>query len=153
MFIKRMAQGLPGGRYFKRSLLTMLMIACIPGIVTGGLLYIWINGRMEGILQQAHAKQLEQRALWVGEQLDTLELNFSQWAFDPVFDHRLKELDFIYKYKQVHELYRLLLMIRHSNPLIDNVQLYLKEPRAVMMNSERYDFLTEPAEILSLIHI
>ncbi|CAH1207116.1 helix-turn-helix domain-containing protein [Paenibacillus sp. JJ-223] len=149
MFIKRMARGLPGGRYFRRSLLTMLMIACIPGIVTGGLLYIWINVRMESILQEAHAKQLEQRALWVGEQLDTLELNFSQWAFDPVFDHRLKELDFIYKYKQVHELYRLLLMIRHSNPLIDDVQLYLKEPRAVMMNSERYDFLTAPAEISS----
>ncbi|MEO2204592.1 AraC family transcriptional regulator [Paenibacillus pabuli] len=147
MLFKRTRDHLPKGRYFRRSLMMILLIACIPGVVTGVLLYGWITVKMEHILQQTHLRQFEQRTAWVGEQLDALELTFSQWAFDPVFDNRLKELDFVYRYKQVHELYRLLLMIQNSNTLIGKVQLYLEEPRAVKMDSERYDFMSDPNEI------
>ncbi|MFS0870245.1 AraC family transcriptional regulator [Paenibacillus xylanilyticus] len=147
MLFKRTGDQLPKGRYFRRSLMMILLIACIPGVITGILLYGWVTVKMENILQQTHLRQFEQRTAWVGEQLDTLELTFSQWAFDPVFDNRLKELDFVYKYKQVHELYRLLLMIQNSNTLIGKVQLYLEEPRAVKMDSERYDFMNDPNEI------
>ncbi|MCG7384698.1 AraC family transcriptional regulator [Paenibacillus sp. ACRRY] len=147
MLFKRTRDPMPKGRYFRRSLMMILLIACIPGVITGVLLYGWITIKMEHILQQTHLRQFEQRTAWVGEQLDALELTFSQWAFDPVFDNRLKELDFVYKYKQVHELYRLLLMIQNSNTLIGKVQLYLEEPRAVKMDSERYDFMSDPKEI------
>ncbi|MGC5770910.1 helix-turn-helix domain-containing protein [Paenibacillus pabuli] len=147
MLFKRTADNLPRGRYFRRSLMMILFIACIPGVITGVLLYGWVTVKMEKILQQSHLRQFEQRTAWVSEQLDALELTFSQWAFDPVFDNRLKELDFVYKYKQVHELYRLLLIIQNSNTLISKVQLYLDEPRAVKMDSERYDFISDPSEI------
>ncbi|MFE6078123.1 helix-turn-helix domain-containing protein [Paenibacillus sp. NPDC057886] len=150
MLFKRTADNLPRGRYFRRSLMMILFIACIPGVITGLLLYGWVTVKMENILQQAHLRQFEQRTAWVSEQLDALELTFSQWAFDPVFDNRLKELDFVYKYKQVHELYRLLLMIQNSNTLIGKVQLYLNEPRAVKMDSERYDFMSDPSEITKI---
>ncbi|MCL6659931.1 AraC family transcriptional regulator [Paenibacillus amylolyticus] len=147
MIFKRTADPLPKGRYFRRSLMMILFIACIPGVITGVLLYGWVTVKMEKILQQTHLHQFEQRTVWVGDQLDALELTFSQWAFDPVFDNRLKELDFVFKYKQVHELYRLLLMIQNSNTLIGKVQLYLGEPRAVKMDSERYDFIKDAGEI------
>ncbi|MCP1183057.1 helix-turn-helix domain-containing protein [Paenibacillus sp. 1781tsa1] len=147
MIFKRTADPLPKGRYFRRSLMMILFIACIPGVITGGLLYGWVTVKMEKILQQTHLHQFEQRTVWVGDQLDALELTFSQWAFDPVFDNRLKELDFVFKYKQVHELYRLLLMIQNSNTLIGKVQLYLGEPQAVKMDSERYDFIKDAGEI------
>ncbi|WP_339850543.1 helix-turn-helix domain-containing protein [Paenibacillus sp. FSL W7-1088] len=150
MLFKRTAVNLPRGRYFRRSLMMILFIACIPGVITGVLLYGWVTVKMENILQQSHLRQFEQRTAWVSEQLDALELIFSQWAFDPVFDNRLKELDFVYKYKQVHELYRLLLMIQNSNTLIGKVQLYLDEPRAVKMDSERYDFISDPSEITKM---
>ncbi|SEB12289.1 helix-turn-helix domain-containing protein [Paenibacillus sp. 276b] len=150
MLFKRTVDNLPKGRYFRRSLMMILFIACIPGVITGVLLYGWVTVKMENILQQSHLRQFEQRTAWVSEQLDALELTFSQWAFDPVFDNRLKELDFVYKYKQVHELYRLLLMIQNSNTLIGKVQLYLDEPRVVKMDSERYDFISDPSEITKM---
>ncbi|MBW4082643.1 AraC family transcriptional regulator [Paenibacillus sp. S150] len=134
------------GRYFRRSLTLVLFIACIPGIVTGVVLYGWLTGSMERTLRQADQEQLEHRAALVAEQLDDLELSFSKWAFDPVFDSRLKSLDFVYKYKQVHELYKTLLIIQDSNVLIDEVELYLQQPEPLTLTPYRYDFLRDPSQ-------
>lgn len=135
------------GRFYRRSLILILLTACVPGLITGLLVYGWVTAHMEKVLRQIHVQQIEQRAANIEEQFADLELSFSQWAFDPVFDQRLKELDFVYKYKQVHELYRTLLIIGNSNPLIGNVQLYLNHPKPLTMTADRYTFLTDAREI------
>ncbi|MFD1955151.1 AraC family transcriptional regulator [Paenibacillus thailandensis] len=144
MRIKYWAGRHPKGHYFLRSLILILFIACVPGLVTGGALYGWVTVRMERVLQQSHSKQIEQRAEAADKELDDLELAFSQWAFNPTFDGRLKELDFVFKYKQVHELYRTLLIVRDSNSLIGDVQLYLRQPKPLTMDATRYDYLSDP---------
>ncbi|WP_068505497.1 AraC family transcriptional regulator [Paenibacillus kribbensis] len=139
----RLLGGGQRGRFFRKSLVLVLFIACIPGIVTGSVLYGWLTGSLDGMLRQTDQRQMEHRTAFVQQQLDDLELSFSQWAFDPMFDSRLKQLNFVYDYKKVHELYRTLLIIQNSNTLIQRIELYLEQPKPLIMTSERYEFVTE----------
>ncbi|KQO18482.1 AraC family transcriptional regulator [Paenibacillus sp. Leaf72] len=154
MGIRRFAEGLGKGRrteaaamlrgsYFRRSLALVLLIACIPGLVMGIVMHKSITVKMETVLQHLHHEQIEQRARTIDEQLSALELSFSQWAFDPVFDNRLRQLDFVYKYKQVHELYRTLLIMNNSHTLVNQAELFLLYPQPLVMKPDRYDFIDD----------
>ncbi|SFF26543.1 Two-component response regulator, YesN/AraC family, consists of REC and AraC-type DNA-binding domains [Paenibacillus algorifonticola] len=131
------------GSYFRRSLALVLLIACIPGLVMGIVMHKSITVKMENVLQRLHHEQIEQRARTIDEQLSALELSFSQWAFDPVFDNRLRQLDFVYKYKQVHELYRTLLIMNNSHTLVNRAELFLLYPQPLVMKPDRYDFIDD----------
>lgn len=131
------------GSYFRRSLALVLLIACIPGLVMGIIMHKSITVKMENVLQRLHHEQIEQRARTIDEQLSALELSFSQWAFDPVFDNRLRQLDFVYKYKQVHELYRTLLIMNNSHTLVNRAELFLLYPQPLVMKPDRYDFIDD----------
>lgn len=132
------------GSYFRRSLALVLLIACIPGLVMGIVMHKSVTLKMETVLQRMHQEQIEQRARTIDEQLSALELSVSQWAFDPVFDNGLRQLDFVYGYKQVHELYRTLLIMNNSYSLIDRTELFLLNPEPLVMKTDRYDYINDP---------
>ncbi|TBL70774.1 AraC family transcriptional regulator [Paenibacillus thalictri] len=133
--------------FYRKSLLMIALIACIPGLIVGAGIYFAATKQIENELQRLHQSQIKQRAENIDDQLVYLELTFSHWTFDPKFDQRLKDLDFKYKYDQVQELYRTMIVIEGSHPLIENVELYLNKPRLLTMNKEKYTFLTDPAQI------
>ncbi|MDO3411869.1 AraC family transcriptional regulator [Saccharibacillus sp. CPCC 101409] len=137
----------PAGLYYRRSLRLLLLIACVPGILAGLAVYGGVSGKMESALRQMHTRQVEQRMASIARQFDDLELSFSQWAFDPAFDDRLSRIDFRYKYKQVHELYRSLLLVQNSDSLIGRVRLYLRTPAPLVMAPDRYDYITDPGQV------
>ncbi|MBB3110198.1 AraC-like DNA-binding protein [Paenibacillus phyllosphaerae] len=128
---------------FRYKLMLILLVACLPGLAIGFGIYGTVTGKMERELQSVHQNQMEQRVHNIDEELSDLELSFAHWAFDPAFDKQLKTLDFVHGYEQVQELYRKLIVADSFHKLIGHVELYLKSPRPLLMNADRYTFLTD----------
>lgn len=135
--------GLPMLRgHYRKSLLTFLIFASLPGLIVGGVLYIVSKNQIETELQQVHDEQFVQTVETMDEQFSYLEQSMAHWAFDPQFTENLKNLDFANNYQEIHEIYRTLLVMEGSNPLIGRVELYLREPASVVFTPDRYDRLT-----------
>ncbi|MFD0676237.1 MULTISPECIES: helix-turn-helix domain-containing protein [unclassified Paenibacillus] len=133
--------------FYQKILMMIVLIACIPGLITGVGIYWLTTGNIESELQRLHQNQIKQRAENVDDQLAFLELTFSHWSFDPKFDQKLKDIDFVYKFEQVQELYRTMIVIEGSHPLIEKAEFFLNKPRPLMMNKEKYVYLENKEEI------
>nr|WP_246021268.1 helix-turn-helix domain-containing protein [Paenibacillus lentus] len=132
--------GLSGckGKYYRNNLIMMLVVSAIPGIITGGIVYWMIGGRLESELLQTHHQQIEQRARNIDEQLSNLELMLSHWAFDPQFDYSLNGLDFKRDFERSRDVTKTLVVMQGSNTMVKQVELYLsgQEPAPLLFNPE-----------------
>jgi AraC-like DNA-binding protein len=134
------------GSHYRRSLITILLFASLPGIVIGFIMFIVSKEQIEHELQSIHQNQLHQTAEAMDDQFSFLEQSIAHWAFDSKFTDNLKNLDFAYKYKEIHEIYRTLLVMEGSNPLVERVELYVNEPESIIFTKDRYTFIDD-AEI------
>ncbi|MDF2725709.1 MAG: helix-turn-helix protein [Paenibacillus sp.] len=132
-------------RFFWRSLSLFLLVTCIPGLITGGIIYWASTTRIENELRSMHEQQVKQRAANIDDQLSYLEILFTRWAFDTQFDYKLKDLDFVYNYTQVRDIYRTLFIMEGAHPFISNVDLYLKNPFPLVFNKEVYIKVSDAA--------
>lgn len=135
------------GTFYRNSLIVILLIASIPGLVTGLAIYWTVTGRIESELQRLHHNKIVQQEKNVEAQFATLEMTFAHWAFDPNLGSKLKELDFVSKYDQVQELYRTLLIIEGSSSLLKQAELYLTNPTPVLLNKEGYVFRSDTRDL------
>ena len=71
------------GSFFRKSFIIILLIASIPGLITGLGIYWFAVGNVEDELMELHYNQIEERAKNIDEQLKYLEYSTSRWAFDP----------------------------------------------------------------------
>jgi YesN/AraC family two-component response regulator len=132
-------------RFFRKSLVMILLVASIPGLIIGFSIYWMASNNLEEELQRLHQNQIKQRAENIDDQLAYLELTFSHWAFDSKFDEKLKTLDVSYQFEQVQDLYRTLLVMEGAHPLLEGVEFFLEKPRSMIFNKERYTYITEPS--------
>ncbi|OME79204.1 hypothetical protein BK122_21515 [Paenibacillus pabuli] len=124
----------------------ILLIASIPGLITGIVMYQLVVGRMENEFNQMHQSQIENRARNVDDQLAYLEMTLSHWAFEPRFGNALRTLDFVYYFNETQEIVTTLYVLQGSHPLIKSAQLYLQEPKPILFNRD-YNELKDDAKI------
>ncbi|SHN83254.1 Helix-turn-helix domain-containing protein [Paenibacillus sp. ov031] len=134
------------GRFYRNSLMLILLIASIPGLITGIVMYQLVVGRMENEFNQMHQSQIENRARNVDDQLAYLEMTLSHWAFEPRFGNALRTLDFVYYFNETQEIVTTLYVLQGSHPLIKSAQLYLQEPKPILFNRD-YNELKDDAKI------
>lgn len=134
------------GRFYRNSLMIILLIASIPGLITGIVMYQLVVGRMENEFNRMHQNQIENRARNVDDQLAYLEMTLSHWAFEPRFGNALRTLDFVYYFNETQEIVTTLYVLEGSHPLIKSAQLYLQEPKPILFNRE-YNELLDDAKI------
>lgn len=127
-------------------MILILLIASIPGLIIGSSTYWIATSNLEEELQRLHQNQLQQRAANIEDQLMYLEMTMSHWAFDPKFDEKLKELDLSYHYDQAQELYRTLLTMEGTHPLLAQVELFLNRSRPLTFTKERFSYVDDPKE-------
>lgn len=94
-------------------------------------------------MQQMHRSQLHRTAETIDDHLSNAELLVSHLAFNPKLNENLKNLDFRYHYKEIHDIYQSLLVMEGSNPLFDRVELFINEPQPVVFTRDLYRFLGE----------
>lgn len=144
------------GTFYRNILILLLLIASIPGFITGLSIYWTVTGKVESELQRLHQNRIMQQEKNIEAQFASLELTFSHWAFDPNLGNKLTEIDFAMKYDQVNELYRTLLIIEGSNHLLGHAELYLLQPNSLILNKEGYFSVTDSKALQqysSLIHM
>ncbi|MEF3354525.1 AraC family transcriptional regulator [Paenibacillus sp. GYB006] len=134
------------GRFYRKSLITILLIASIPGLITGMTMYWLVIGQMEKEFNRLHQNQIMNRAENLADQFSYMELSLSHWAFEPRFGEELKEMDYVYQFTETVDIMKTLYVLQGSNPLIQKVELYVNEPQPILFNRS-YSELTD----LSLI--
>ncbi|WP_233530995.1 AraC family transcriptional regulator [Paenibacillus alkalitolerans] len=124
------------GSFYRKSLLIILLVASIPGLITGVAIYVFAVGTIEHDLMALHSKQMQQRVRAINDQFSYLEQGLSHWAFDPRFGSRLKNTDFSLRIIETKDLVSTLLILQGSHPLIERVQLYIKGPALYLFDPE-----------------
>ncbi|RAV17307.1 AraC family transcriptional regulator [Paenibacillus contaminans] len=124
------------GNFYRKSLVLILLSASIPGLVIGGSVYWIVSAKIESALIESHQKQILEQSRNMDEQLNYLELTLSHWAFEPRFGESLQTLDFVYHFAETRDIYKTLLVMQGSHPLIKGVELFIDRPSPVRFNPE-----------------
>lgn len=124
------------GRFYRKILIMLLIVASVPGLITGALVYWMAGGRLDSELLQIHNNQIEQRATNIDEQLENLELMLSHWAFDTKFDYSLNTPDFIRDFEKARDITKTLVVMQGSNTMNRLVGLYLGGDQPIVFDPE-----------------
>ncbi|MEG7380887.1 helix-turn-helix domain-containing protein [Bacillus subtilis] len=130
------------GTYFKRNFVFILLIACIPGLLTGGAIYFLSIDKVEKELQRSHETQVAREVSRMDEKLGVLELTFTQMAYDSSLMNGLEEKDLEKDYTFSYQLTKKLFLLRDQQPLIEQASIFLNSPRPLVLSPE-YSALTE----------
>ncbi|MCS7462418.1 AraC family transcriptional regulator [Paenibacillus doosanensis] len=118
-------------RTYRKSLLIVLAITCLPTLLVG----ICVNrigiGQLEKSVAATRELQVSQAVVRADELLTHLEKNATQWAFNPVFGLKLLNLQTDYDYEHIREIFHSLVLLKGSNPLIQEAYLYMDRPGTV----------------------
>ncbi|RIX49258.1 AraC family transcriptional regulator [Paenibacillus nanensis] len=124
--------------FYRKSFIWFLIAASVPGLIIGVSTYWIAVGPMEKNISELHQNQIEERAQNIDDQFSSVELDISHWAFNPRFGSNLKELNFVYHFKETWDITKTLFMLQGSHPLINQVQLYINGEDTVLFQPEFY---------------
>ncbi|CAM3686815.1 helix-turn-helix domain-containing protein [Marinicrinis lubricantis] len=122
------------GLFFRKTLISILFIASIPGLIIGGGIYWIAIDQIEKAMLTSHENQIKQRAQELDEQLSYLKTTLTHWAFDPMFNDSMLETDYLYQFQKTRELNQSLLIKKGTHPFLDNLQLFLYEPQPLVFD-------------------
>lgn len=137
------------GTYFKRNFVFILLIACIPGLLTGGAIYFLSIDKVEKELQRSHETQVAREVSRMDEKLGVLELALTQMAYDSSLMNGLAERDLEKDYTFSYQLTKKLFLLRDQQPLIEQASIFLNSPRPLVLSPE-YSALTEQEAFASI---
>ena len=131
------------GVFYRKSMISILLAASIPGFITGLFIHQIGVKYMEKDLSALHHHQMEERVSNIDDQLNYLELNLSNWAFNPQFGFGLSNLDFVYYFQDTWNITKSLNIMEGSHPLVKDVELYLKRTPPVLFKTEYYQVFND----------
>lgn len=134
------------GTFYRKSLILILIVTGIPGLIMGGLIYWFSVGRIEAEMVRLHENQIERRAADVNDEFARLELSLSHWAFDPKFDHSLKEADFLKQFQKTKEITLTLGIMQGSAPITKRMEFFVEGKAPVFFNPE-FNILMQDKDI------
>ncbi|CAM4007553.1 AraC family transcriptional regulator [Paenibacillus alkaliterrae] len=120
------------GSFYRKSLILVLLITCLPVSFIGISLYYAGGDRIVNELNKSHQLQLNQSIQRMNDYFSQLELYSTQLAFKPGFDESIKTLDFVDQFETTKELLKSLSLMRDTNPFISSVFLYLKDQNSLI---------------------
>ncbi|MEK3882313.1 AraC family transcriptional regulator [Paenibacillus sp. PL2-23] len=130
--------GKPSRSFYRKSFIWFLLAASIPGLIIGFATYWFAVGPMARNISELHQNQIQERAQNIDDQFGSVELDISHWAFNPRFGSNLKELDFVYHFKDTRDITKTLFMLQGSHPLIQQVQLFIDGEDTALFQPEFY---------------
>ncbi|GAA4842542.1 transcriptional regulator YesS [Paenibacillus vulneris] len=124
------------GTHYRKMLVLILIIASIPGLITGALIYWFVGGRIENELLQLHKNQIIKRAENIDGQFENMELSMSHGALDTKFDYSLKDTDFYRQFSLSRDISKTLVLMQGAMPLAKRLDLYIDGLLPVHFNPE-----------------
>ncbi|MFE5323363.1 helix-turn-helix domain-containing protein [Paenibacillus sp. NPDC056579] len=124
------------GTHYRKMLIMILLIASIPGLITGAIIYWFVGGRIENELLQLHKNQIIKRAENIDGQFANMELSMSHGALDTKFDYSLKEVDFFRQFSISRDISKTIVLMQGAMPLAKRLDLYIDGMLPVHFNPE-----------------
>lgn len=121
---------------YRKSLLLVLIITCLPTLIIGIGIYYFGVSRIEKEVNHSNQLQLSQSTKVLDTYLTQVETLTVQWGFNAAFDVEESQSDLNRQYEDIWAMYRTLSNIRGSNPLIERVYLYLSETQTLVSSEE-----------------
>lgn len=148
-FMKGLAGRMPSQRmrnhFYRRSLILVLCITSIPMAAVGGTMYFTGRTHIEQQVNRNSEVLLKKAIQRIDGDFAQLELMATQWALDPNFDERLQDIDLKLSYNELQNMFRSLLVMKNTYPVIDRIQLYLRDQGAVI-SDDGIVRLNDPAD-------
>ncbi|CAG7648236.1 HTH-type transcriptional regulator YesS [Paenibacillus solanacearum] len=120
------------GTFFWKSLMLVLVASCLPAMLIGISIYYVGAHTIVRELNSAHKVQMTQTIQRFDDYLSNLENYCALLAFNPGVDSTLNRMDFAQQYHSTRNLFKTLMLMKGSNPLIKDVALYLKESGSII---------------------
>ncbi|WP_245600098.1 helix-turn-helix domain-containing protein [Paenibacillus harenae] len=136
--------------FFRKSLIMVLLITCMPTALLALSMYVVGVKQIESELNSSHQLQSEQTTKQIQEQLANLEVILAQWALNPVFGERLKTADFGWEVNDTRDLFKTLMILQQTNPLIEDVFVYIPSAQKLVSDSFGVDSIENPAVLKQL---
>lgn len=124
------------GTHYRKMLVLILIIASIPGLITGALIYWFVGGRIENELLQLHKNQIIKRAENIDGQFANMELSMSHGALDTKFDYTLRDVDFYRQFSLTRDISKTIVLMQGAMPLAKRLDLYIDGQLPVHFNPE-----------------
>lgn len=124
------------GHFYRKSLILVLIIASLPTALIGIGTYVLGRAHIEQEVNRTHQVLLGKALNRLNDDLTHLELVATQWAIDPRFDEKLRDINLKEEYNTAQDLYRSLSVMKGAYPLIDQVHLYLDRSAVVVSDVE-----------------
>ncbi|QNK57844.1 AraC family transcriptional regulator [Paenibacillus sp. PAMC21692] len=132
--------------FYRKSFTWFLFAASVPGLIIALATYGFAVGPMQKNISDLHQNQIKERAQNIDDQFGSVEQDISHWAFNPRFGSDLKEMNFVYQFRDTYDITKTLFMLQGSHPLINQVQLYINGHNTVLFQPEFY-MLDDSAQI------
>src|SRR4051812_45414436 len=134
------------GNFHRNSFVLILLIASIPGLITGLCIYWFGVGKVEDELRTSNASQIVQRANNMDEQFQYIEEYTTHWVFEPRFGESLKDIDFVKQFNETYDITKTLSLLQGSHNLISDDELYLNLDKPILFKPQ-YNTLDEEQKI------
>jgi len=135
-----------GTSFFRKSLLLVLCISSIPTAAVGAASYVIGKTHIEQEVKRTQDVLLKNGTDRIDGLLSHLELNVTQWALDPRFRQRIDRWDLQTSYNEIQTLYKALTVMRNTYPFIEQIQVHLPGPAALITDMDGIVYLRDPAQ-------
>lgn len=139
-------------RFFRNSLILILMISSLPGIILGGAIYWFAVDRLDNNLLELHKNQIVQRAASIDEQFHLMENFLSHWAFDSKFGNDLINSNFFRDFEISRDITKTLNALKGANPLTKQAEMFIQTPQLIRFVPE-YDFVSDASTIQQYVQL
>ncbi|KRE96686.1 transcriptional regulator [Paenibacillus sp. Soil766] len=121
--------------YQRKGFLIAIISACLPAAIIGMILYVVGTQQIEAEGQKTHWNQVAYATERINENLNHLESIMAQWSFNLNLSSSYKDLDLYKDYRSTRSIYQALSWIKSSDPLIQEVTLYLDKQQVLIKES------------------
>ncbi|UOQ87512.1 helix-turn-helix transcriptional regulator [Gracilibacillus salinarum] len=140
------AAGLLINKNYRKNLIIFLLVTSLPGIILSIILFVVSKSQMEDELHEVHENYLGKTVETIDEQLTNVELLLGSWVSDTNFIQTFHEIDVIHEYQRVRQMYKMLVIMEGSNPLIGRVELFIDKNNPIVFTKNGYKKLEEKDE-------
>ncbi|MFC4102691.1 helix-turn-helix transcriptional regulator [Paenibacillus xanthanilyticus] len=127
--------------FFRKSLIIVLLITCLPTSLLGVSLYFIGVNRVEAEVNRTHQLRLKLISEQIDQELSLLEVRLAKWVFNPTFGERVKTTNFADDFQFTRDLLRTLLVMQETNPFIAEIYMYV-EDKALISSSKGVNVIT-----------
>jgi AraC-like DNA-binding protein len=144
-------------KHYRNAFLIAVISACLPAAIIGVFVYIFGTANIEAEAKRTHQNQVSYATERIDSNLAHLETVIAQWSFNLNLSDTYGNLDVekdFYNIQQV--IFKSLTWIKSSDPLIEEVSLYLDKQEVLIKENKgiiRFDSKKEQEAYHSLIAV